>query len=162
MKSFYPEHDHPTQHEKNQIWDNIQPTLPQQPVQVIKLHWKSFWLGQAAAILIALAGIGVYTSSQFLSSPKTVEEQYDETLSMASNELSNLKPLVLQQASEQHKPSLESTIQAIEEIDRLIDELKEDIMINGITPPKRSQLQQLFATKLDFYKELILNHEDLL
>lgn len=162
MNAFYTNNDNLTPSEEKETWSQVQKELPEQPVQVLNLHWKSFWIGQAAAVLILLAGVGLYASAQFLTPPKSIEEQYDETMSSASDQLSNLKPLVLQQANDQKKPSLESTIQAIEEIDQLIDELKEDILINGISPAKQVQLKRLFATKLDFYKELILNNEDLL
>ena len=162
MKKFYDNDDHLTPTEKHKMWNKIEDSLPQTNSNIISLHWKSFWIGQAAAILLVMASIGIYSSSQFFYTSKTIEEQYDETLTSASDELSNLKPLILLQANERTKPSLESTIQGIEEIDRLIDELKEEIFINGISPEKKAQLQHLFATKLDFYKELILNNEDLL
>ncbi len=162
-ESFYNSSDLPTQEDKQAIWAGVQSSL-KQPSQsrIIHFHWKSFWIGNAAAVLLIFAAVGiVFTGStlQNLSNTGSSDEQIYETLNSATNQLSDLPPLLIDQATESRKSSLESTTLAIEEIDLLIEELKEDILINGESPAKRHTLKRLYATKLDFYKDLLLNEE---
>lgn len=161
--SFYNSSDNPTSHEKEIMWNKIANSLnPANKPNIFNLHWRSFWIGNAAAVVIAFALIGVFnTANTFFSSKaqKSTDEQVYETLSTATSQLKELPPLLIDQASEPNRSSLESTAMAIEEIDHLIDEIKQDMMINGETPVKRNNLKRLYATKLDFYKELLLNED---
>ena len=161
--SLYSPSDHPTGDEKHAMWTEIEQSIPsKEPARILSFHWKSFWIGNAAAILIGFALVGVYSTSQSLLSNNNTpssEEQVYETLTSATNQLRSLPPLLIDQASEARKSSLESTAMAIEEIDRLIEEIKEDILLNGQTPVKRDNLRRLYATKLEFYKELLLNED---
>ena len=162
-KSFYSPSDLPDSAEKSAMWSEIKHSLPErEPAKTLNLHWRSFWIGNAAAILIGFALIGVLATGQsFINQNDSLssEEQVYETLTTATNQLKNLPPLLIDQASESRKSSLESTAMAIEEIDRLIEEIKRDILLNGETPVKRNTLKRLYATKLDFYKELLLNED---
>ncbi len=162
-ESFYTSSDIPTKEEKQAMWSGIQSSLKQpKPSGVIHFHWRSFWIGNAAAVLLIFAAVGiVFTGNTLkdLSNAENNNEQIYETLNSATNQLSDLPPLLIDQATESRKSSLESTTSAIEEIDLLIEELKEDILINGESPAKRNTLKRLYATKLDFYKDLLLNEE---
>ncbi len=162
--SFYNPSDHPSSFEKKAMWNNISSSLEhKKEPKIINLHWRSFWIGNAAAVIVAFALIGVFSmSNEFWDSSSrqnNSDEQVYETLNTATDKLRELPPLLIDQASEPNKSSLESTALAIEEIDRLIDEIKEDMLINGETPVKRNNLKRLYATKLDFYKELLLNED---
>ncbi|MBO6525168.1 MAG: hypothetical protein JJ971_15170 [Balneolaceae bacterium] len=162
-KSLYDPSDSPTLKERELMWENISESLDVNPKPTIhNLHWRSFWIGNAAAILVAFALIGVFnTADTFLDGNQVSgEDQMYETLTSATNQLRNLPPLLIDQASEPKKSSLESTVMAIEEIDRLIEEIKHDILINGETPIKQQNLKRLYATKLDFYKDLLLNEDN--
>lgn len=160
MKKFYNEQDNPTSIEKLSMWNEVSNEITEQKTNIIKLHWKSFWFGQAAAVLLALAIVGLISTVQKFNEPATPEEQYKQALQSASSELSAIPDLIISQASEQKRPKLESTVQGIEEIDRLLEELRDDMIINGSTPVKELQMKRLYATKLDFYKEILLNNED--
>lgn len=160
--SFYNLSDSPSEMEKNDMWADIENSTRLFKKGPIHLHWRSFIIGNAAAVLFIFASIGLYSTGKNLleSSDKTSnQEKVYEALSSASDQLKTLTPLLIDQASEVNKPSVESMATAIEEIDRLIIELKQDIFINGETPVKRNNLKQLYATKLDFYKDLLLKEE---
>lgn len=161
--SFYNPSEQPTSEEKEIMWKSISQQLDSQKTPtILNLHWRSFWVGNAAAILVGFALIGIYSTSNFFldtTQQKDSEQQVYETLKTATNQLRELPPLLINEASENHKHSLESTMHAIEEIDILIDELKEDILLKGETPVKRNTLKRLYATKLEFYTDLLLNQE---
>ncbi|RNC79621.1 MAG: hypothetical protein ED557_13945 [Balneola sp.] len=162
-ESFYNSSDLPTEEEKQAVWGGVQSSLKKpKPAKIIHIHWKSFWVGNAAAVLLIFAAVGIVftgNSLQNLSNAENSDEQIYETLNSATNQLSDLPPLLIDQATEGRRSSLESTTHAIEEIDLLIEELKTDILINGESPVKRNTLKRLYATKLDFYKDLLLNEE---
>ncbi len=160
--SFYSEEDFPSPIQKKGMWNQIEQKIPKKKSTNNILHWRSFWIGNAAAVLLIFAGIGMFSTIKNLtsSSRQTANEQMYKTLSTATQQLQDLTPLLIQEAQEQNRPSIESTAAAIEEIDRLIDEIKSDITINGTSPAKESSLKRLYATKLDFYKEILLNQED--
>lgn len=160
---FYSNNDNASSFEKHEMWNHIYPKILTQPKTTLSLmHWRSFWLGNAAAILIIFAVIGIFTSVTSLlniENDGSSEEKMYQTLTSANDELNNLPPLIIDQASNINKASLESTFLAIKEIDSLIEEIKKDMIENGETPVKRSNLKRLYATKLDFYKELLLKEE---
>ncbi len=160
-KDLYESTDLPTSAERAVMWAGIEEELPRSgPSSIRTLHWKSFWIGNAAAVFMLFALIGVYTTANELLKPDEPDEKMYTALNTASDQLKQITPILINQAGERTKPSIESTADAIAEIDRLIDELKTDMMLNGVTPSKESNLRQLYATKLDFYKELLLNEED--
>ena len=163
MNEFYKDQDKPTSVEKFSMWNEISSELnldePKQ-AKILQFHWKSFWIGQAAAVLVALALVGLITTIQVINAPNTSTEKYQQALQSASSELSSISDLFIEEASEAQKPNLESTVQGIQEIDILIDELKDDIIMNGMTPAKEIHMKRLYATKLDFYKEILLINED--
>lgn len=159
-ENFYLEDDMPTGDQKDLMWKNIQTVIPLKDKPNILVHWRSFALGNVAAILLIFSSIGVISTYNNLFDQASTEEQVYKTLSTATKQLQNLTPLLIQQASEQDKNSIESTAGAIEEIDRLINEIKSDMLINGSTPAKENSLKRLYATKLDFYKEILLNQEE--
>lgn len=160
--SFYTSPDFPTEKENNTMWEEIESSLPKPKSKFINVHWRSFWIGNAAAVLILFASIGLFSTGKLLlenNSEGSSDEQVYETLSSASDQLKGLTPLLIEQATELNKSSIESTAMAIEEIDLLIQEIKEDMLINGASPTKRNNLKRLYATKLDFYKDLLLNED---
>jgi hypothetical protein len=159
-EKFYSEKDQPTQLQKERIWDNIESEILIKKQPNILFHWKSFLIGNAAAILLIFSSIGIMSTYNTLFDNSSTEDQVYETLNTATKQLQGLTPLLIQQASEQNKNSIESTADAISEIDKLIDEIKSDMLLNGTSPSKEASLKRLYATKLDFYKEILLNQED--
>jgi hypothetical protein len=163
MNSFYNESDKPTQAERSAMWNEIaKGTQPEQKTATV-FHWRSFWIGNAAAILIGFALVGVFATGNALinsGQQQSSDEQMYETLTSATDQLKNLPPILIDQASDERKPDLQSTTRAIQEIDNLIEEIKQDILINGETPAKRNNLKRLYATKLDFYKDLLLKEDN--
>jgi len=159
-ENYYTENDLPGLKRKQKIWSNIEPNIPIRKKPEIRFHWSSFWIGNAAAVVLFFAFVGVYSTIDKIGGPSTNQEQMYETLSIATKQLQNLTPLLIRSANEQNKNSIESTADAIAEIDRLIDEIKNEININGTSPSKEASLKRLYATKLDFYKEILLNQEE--
>lgn len=157
---IYPEMDSPSEPEKEKMWSAIQFHLSSTGNSKNSFHWKSFWIGNVAALLLLFAGIGVYSTANhmFGESSHSSERMY-AALSIATDQLKEITPILIEQAEMQHRSSIESTAEAIIEIDQLIEELKTDMLLHGTTPSKQSNLKQLYATKLDFYKELLLNEE---
>lgn len=154
---FYKQTDFPSSTEKNQIWKNINHSLANTSQINVQFHWKSFWFGNAAAILLIFASIGIYQTGTNIFTPTPSDhEQVYQGLNAATQQLDEVAPSLIEQAGSRSQPSMESTLSAIREIDRLIVEIKDEILINGITPSKKLSLNRLYATKLDFYKELLL------
>lgn len=159
--SFYKHSDHPSSSEKKEMWNAINDSISNKPNANIHFHWKSFWIGNAAAILLVFASIGIYeTGANIFSDPSSEQEQVFQGLNAATQQLDEVAPVLIKQASDRSRPSMESTFSAIGEIDRLIAEMKNEMLINGITPAKKQSLNRLYATKLDFYKELLLINRD--
>lgn len=155
-QNFYSDQELPTVHQKQQMWESIEQNLSPLRKVIPLFHWKSFWIGNAAAILLFFAGIGVSNTIQNFSG-STTDEQVYETLAIATHQLQELTPLLIKQANEPNQLALKSTASAITEIDKLIEEMKTDIQINGSSPAKETGLKRLYATKLEFYKEILLN-----
>eukprot|EP00039_Didymoeca_costata_P022078 m.346075 g.346075 ORF g.346075 m.346075 type:complete len:165 (+) comp28073_c0_seq1:529-1023(+) len=159
-EKFYSENDIPSTQQKELMWKNIEVNIPLKKKAAVLFHWKSFLIGNAAAVLLIFSGIGIISTYNNLFDSSSTEEQVYATLNTATKQLQNLTPLLIQQASEQNKNSIESTAEAIDEIDKLINEIKTDIINNGSSPAKETSLKRLYATKLDFYKEILLNQEE--
>ena len=159
-EKFYSEQDQPSPFQKEMMWENIESEISANKNARILFHWKSFLIGNAAAILLIFSSIGVVSTYNNFFDRSSTEEQVYETLNTATKQLQHLTPLLIQQASEQNKNSIESTATAIAEIDKLINEIKSDMLINGSSPAKETSLKRLYATKLDFYKKILLNQED--
>ncbi len=159
-ENFYSEDDMPSNKQKELIWNNIKASIPIKTKSNILFHWKSFALGNVAAVLLIFSTIGIISTYNNVFDRSSTEEQVYETLNTATKQLQDLTPLLIQQANEQNKNSIQSTADAIDEIDKLINEIKTDMLINGSSPSKETSLKRLYATKLDFYKEILLNQEE--
>ena len=161
MNSFYNNNDYPSVEEQPSLWKEIDKTIsPQRPLKVF--HWKSFWMGNAAAVLIGFALLGAFSvihSIRIHFSADSPDNRMYETLTAATDQLKGISPILVDQASDERKADLRSTMQAISEIDKLIEEIRKDILINGETPAKRENLKRLYATKLDFYKDILLKED---
>ena len=164
MKNMiYSEKDHPSATAKDKMWSQIAKELPHskgEPQKTTTIHWMSFLLGNAAALLLLFAAIGIMSTANFFDRTLDENQEMYETLNAATTQLHSVTPFLIQQAREQNVSSIESTLTAINEIDRLIEELRNDINLNGNTPVKEQSLRGLYATKLDFYKEILLSQKD--
>lgn len=159
-ENFYSEDDMPSNNQKELMWNNVKANIPIKTKSNILFHWKSFALGNVAAVLLIFSTIGIISTYNNVFDRSSTEEQVYETLNTATKQLQDLTPLLIQQANEQNKNSIQSTADAIDEIDKLINEIKTDMLINGSSPSKETSLKRLYATKLDFYKEILLNQEE--
>lgn len=161
--SLYTPSDLPDPTEKKEMWNQISDSLHEEKAPVLSLHWRSFWIGNAAAILIGFALVGLFSTGKILMKDDQkipLNDQMYQTLTSATDQLKDITPMLIEQASEPRKMSIESTAMAIEEIDRLINEIRDDMLINGVTPIKQHNLKRLYATKLDFYKDLLLKEDN--
>lgn len=158
---YYEDRDHPDQREKKEMWQSVRQSLPAGNSTPIHIHWMSFWMGQAAAVLLILAIAGGFSLWNRPGTPVSApENNLQEVYITSLNELIKAQPVLTYPNSEQKIAVLQSQINGLEELDRMIFELQQDIMDNGSTQTKRQQLRRLYATKLDFIKKLILTDEN--
>lgn len=159
-KQYYTERDHPTRAEKDTIWDAIRHRLPEAKDATIPIHWKSFWMGQAAAVLLILATLGLYhlgsgNEDAADRSANDVREVYRSSLM----EMARAGQILPTDSSVEKTEATESLIRGLREVDQIIEEIRNDMLLNGSTEAKRHQLRRLYATKLDFVQQIILTEE---
>ncbi|TNE68426.1 hypothetical protein EP331_15830 [bacterium] len=162
MKSdFYSPSDTPGRHEKEMMWNRIELAVAEQRIRSIKsIHWKSFWFGCAASVLIVFSVIGLFTVFRSVTAPNPNSGYaLDMTYERAMNQLVSMTPNLVKQADEVERPVLESKIKNIEDIDSMIEEIRNDMLLNGVSDIKRRQLKRLYALKMDHVKDLLLSDE---
>jgi hypothetical protein len=156
--SYYSPNDYPNAGEKDEIWARIEHNLPKsQQRSAVIIHWRSFIFGNVAALLILFSGIGIWfiINSPILDRTARVDMAYEN----AMNTIVNVSPDLLDSAPDERKAMLESTIMNIEDIDRVINEIRDDMLINGTSEIKQRQLRQMYAMKMDNLKDLLLAGE---
>lgn len=152
---FYQQHELPDNIEKERMWQQITTRLPgRSSPGIAVIHWKSFLIGAAAALILTFAGIGAFAVVNGLFGPRT--SSLDEAYSEAMNRLMDTVPPVSQTASDPGGQVLESRIRGIEDLDAMILEMRNDILLNGNSDMKNRQLRSLYAMKMDMVKELVL------
>jgi len=158
---FYTPNDSPSEMERESMWNQIELAVAEQKLHTLKpLHWRSFWFGCAASILILLSVIGLYAVTKTLFSESRPQAYIlDSTYERAMNQLISVTPNLVKQAGEVERPILESKIKNIEDLDAMIDEIRNDMLLNGSSDIKRRQLKRLYAMKMDHVKELLLLDE---
>ncbi len=158
---FYSPSENPSRQEKELMWNRIELAVAEQRIRSIKsIHWKSFWFGCAASILIVFSLIGLFTVFRTLSAPNPNSAYaMDMTYERAMNQLVSMTPNLINQANEVERPVLESKIKNIEDIDTMIEEIRNDMLLNGVSDIKRRQLKRLYALKMDHVKDLLLSDE---
>ncbi|MDZ7773445.1 MAG: hypothetical protein U5K31_12005 [Balneolaceae bacterium] len=170
---YYREEDRPTSSEKSSMWTAVAQRLPGggagstsgreagqgSPHRGAAFHWRSFWMGQAAAVLLLLALFGAYTLWQELGGDSAPESRLQQTYRTSLQELASSAQFLSTPASEVQQEALDSQLRGLQEIDRMIEEMRSDMLLNGSTRAKRSQLRRLYATKLDFVQKLILTED---
>lgn len=161
-KSYYRAADEPTTGEKASMWTAVARRLPGagSPDRGPVLHWRSFWLGQAAAVLLLLAVFGGYTLWQDLGGGSSPDSPLQRTYRSSLQEMASSTQFLSLPSGEQQREILDSQLRGLEEIDRMIAEIRSDMLLNGSTRAKRHQLRRLYATKLEFVKKLILTEEE--
>jgi hypothetical protein len=83
----------------------------------------------------------------------------DKNYERAMNQLISVTPDLMQQAGEVERSVIESKIKRIEDLDAMIEEIRNDMLLNGTSTVKRMQLKRLYAMKMDHVKELLLLDE---
>lgn len=160
-KSFYSLDDEPTRPEKEMMWNQIEIAVAEQRIRSIKtVHWKSFWFGSAASILVLLSLVGLFTIIRSLSTTsQSSAYALDNSYERAMKQLVSITPNMVKNADEIERPVLESKIKNIEDLDSMIEEIRNDMLLNGASDIKRRQLKRLYALKMDNVKDLLLSDE---
>ncbi len=155
---FYTSNEHPSRTESDLIWNAIEPNLAKVTRRsAVIIDWRSFIYGNVAAMLLLFSGVGVYS---VLSSGAPVRgDRIDLAYEQAMNTLVSVSPELIDGAPEDRKARLETTVLNIEDIDRVINEIRDDMLLNGTSEIKQRQLRQMYAMKMDYLKELLLNGE---
>lgn len=159
MTDFYRKQDHPGKLEKGAMWNQIEDSVFQkrQGPHATVIQWRSFLLGNAAAVLIIFAAIGVYSVvTNFHHMEMAPQTKIDTAYESAMKQLTSVAPVIIKQANDVEKPMLESKVRNIEDLDKMIREIRTDMLINGSSRVKRNQLRRLYAMKLEYVKELLL------
>ncbi len=155
---FYSPDEHPTKSEADQIWAQIEPHIPVAVRRsAVIIDWRSFIYGNGAAMLLLFSGVGVY--SVLSSGAPARGDRIDLAYEQAMNTLVSVSPELIDGAPEDRKARLETTVLNIEDIDRVINEIRDDMLLNGTSEIKQRQLRQMYAMKMDYLKELLLNGE---
>lgn len=155
---FYRPDDLPTPQERAAIWKRVERALPVAASGTTLIHWKSFVFGAVASLLLVLAGIGTFSLLQPSTFTRGVPS-LDAAYADAMNRLLQAAPNPAVLASEPFKMAVESRIRGIEDLDRMIEEMRTDMMLYGVTELKTRQLRSLYAMKMDIVKELVLEGE---
>ena len=161
MDEFYHSNELPDDHEKELIWSGIQRELStynsRREGAATIVHWRSFLMGNVAAILLILASTGAYTVYDPIQTENTsTQYKIDKAYQSAMQQMVSVTPEIVKQANDVEKPVLESKIQNIRNLDKMIKELRTDMAINGSSDVKKAQLRRLYAMKMDYVKELLL------
>lgn len=155
---YYTPDDHPDLPERTRMWDAVQAGLPRRRTHAsVLIHWRSFMLGNAAALLLLFSGIGVWSvvNSASLDRGQRVDHAYET----AMNTILGVSPELIEAAPQDHRARLQSTVTNIEDIDRVIIEIRDDMLLNGTSEIKQRQLRQMYARKMDYLKDLLLAGE---
>ena len=155
MSEFYkPEHK-PNWRERELMWNKVSADLPT-PHRVVlaAIHWRSFFIGAAASIMISLASVGAWS---VVSGINQVQQTVQTRIGVALDDMLSTTPDVIESASDERRDVLRAQLQNITAIDEMIAELENDIEVNGESEIKHSQLRRLYAMKMDFVKELLLS-----
>lgn len=152
------------------MWEGIEPHLPvsnqqdstaeARPSHAIVIQWPSFWMGQAAAILLLLAGYGVFSLVQQSGMRQAgYVGHFDSTYSTGFQQIMEATPALLNDLPKNRRQAIESILQGIRELDEVIEELRLEIQQNGSTEAKLLQYRRMQAMKLDMLKEVILTED---
>jgi hypothetical protein len=141
--------------DRNELWQKIQKELPSTPnLGTIHLHWKSFLYGNVAAAMLIFAALGVWSLLSGVpgSNQLSSELAYEQGMQLMMQSSAQIVA-----AAPQHKRELlEAKMMSIEDIDRAIEEIRNDMVMHGITPMNQRHLRSMYALKLDYLKELII------
>jgi len=153
---YYTNDDQPTTTEREQIWQQIdrQHLSGKGAGTTITLHWKSFLYGNVAAALVMLAVYGAWSvfNQGRTDLQLSTDLAYEQGMQMMMQSSADL----VASAPNNQRELLEAKMMSIEDIDRAIDEIRNDMVMHGITPMNQRQLRTMYALKLDYLKELII------
>lgn len=158
-EEYYNMDDHPDEQEISALWSTVRRHLPDRD-ESVTIHWRSFWIGQAAAIVLILALVGAWSLWDTLEADTKPDNELQVTYTNTLRELASANPVLNAPQTEQKQEALNDQLKGLEEIDRIINEIRNDILINGSTKAKRNQLRRLYATKLEFVQKFLLNEEE--
>lgn len=165
MNPFYKDTDQPSQREKDAIWNSIATQLPKKETDVAPtlnntakiIEWRSFVFGNVAAILLIFSLYGAFSLVRDLKQNNTQNgNEFAMDYSSALESLSDVPLFLTDQTSQEMQQSIDSRFEGIREIDRIIQELRKDIQVNGATESKQRQLRRMYAMKMDMLKEIML------
>ncbi len=155
---YYNPDELPTRTESDLIWNSVEASIPKTTRRsAVIIDWRSFLFGNVAALMLLFSGVGVYA---VLNADTPVRgDRIDVAYEQAMNTLVSVSPALIDGAPEDRKARLETTVMNIEDIDRVIYEIRDDMLLNGTSEIKQRQLRQMYAMKMDYLKELLLNGE---
>lgn len=166
MNTFYKDTDQPSAREKDAMWTNIVSQLPKidsntsiksenSPAKIIE--WRSFVFGNVAALMLIFSLYGAFSLVRDLRQNNAMNgNELAMDYSSAIESLNDVPLFLTDQTSQEMQQSIDSRFEGIREIDRIIQELRKDIQVNGATESKQRQLRRMYAMKMDMLKEIML------
>ena len=155
---FYSPDEHPSSAARRRMWREIASGVSSRRSVFSIRDPRSFAAGMAAAILLLLAGNGLYDlAHRFYEQRRPQEVRFDEAYRSAIREFESVIPSPVKTASggSSRADLLHSRIRQLELVDSAITELRSDIARTDLSPLKRSRLKQLYAMKLQVLQEII-------
>lgn len=153
---YYTNDDQPTASEREQMWQHIDRQTPSDLAKAttITLHWRSFLSGNVAAALLILAAFGAWN---VLTQARTdAQLGTDLAFEQGMQVMMQSTDQLVASAPQNQREILEAKVLSIEDIDRAIEEIRNDMVMHGITPMNQRQLRTMYALKLDYLKELLI------
>jgi hypothetical protein len=154
---FYQPADFPTREERRTMWNRIKGhTLAERPFLSIPDR-RSFFFGVAAAFLLVLSSLGLFTALQHLAdSEQPAEIQFDQAYRSAIRQFEDVLPVVSRAGgNDQARDLLQTRRKQIEMIDAAILELRSDVPKTDLSALKQARLRQLYTLKLQVLLEII-------
>jgi hypothetical protein len=160
MDHFYNRDESPSDAERNRMWSEISAQLPVQRTRGAIIHWKSFLIGYAASFLVLLAGYGAFRIVRDWEKPVASQnERFDRAYSQAMKQLTDAVPTLVAGSTGDERQRLDGRLRGIQDVEQMIEEIRNDMLLYGQNEIKTRQLRRLYAMKMDLVKELVLEGE---
>jgi hypothetical protein len=153
---YYTNNDQISTSERKLLWQRVHPKVPK-PKGVdttISLHWTSFLYGNVAAAVFIFAAFGAWSLLQDTQIQDQVRSEiaYEQGMQLMMQSTAEM----VATAPMHKRELLEAKVMSIEDIDRAIEDIRNDMIADGITPINQRQLRAMYALKLDYLKELLI------
>jgi hypothetical protein len=157
-KTFYNPHDDPTERQKAKIWNAVAGAIAFRRTPLLMIaDRRSFFYGIAAAVIVYLAGVGLYHQvKETIDRTQPAVVQVDYAYQSAITALERAVPAVLTSAKpEPVRERLRSRYDQLRMIDGAILEMKKEANGADLSAMSRSTMRDLYSMKLKILQQMI-------